>query len=273
MKNNCSKYLGAVTSAGASDEHPMSTRSASDGRRWHSRGMHVICTLVLLFTFAIGNVWAANNAPKSTKENKGSINAVEQQTSVKDSTKNEAVVGNAEEERETENIGVKLSGDYSLRLIEESNETNWTAIIAIISILANIAMVILTYILQTRLKQVETAEIRTQKIQEVELKQQASMYEMLKDIDNFLIEKDDVLWEESDKGVALQRELDTKIAHAEDFHKNNTMYIRGRLGQLTANLLAEYKEEKDGNRNAESMNKTREMLNEYVDVYHNHPKK
>ena len=60
MKNNCSKYLGVVTSAGASDEHPMSTRSASDGRRWHSRGMQLICTLVLLFTFAVGQMWGSD---------------------------------------------------------------------------------------------------------------------------------------------------------------------------------------------------------------------
>lgn len=36
----------------------MSIRSASDGGRWQHRGMQVICTLVLLFTFAIGNVLA-----------------------------------------------------------------------------------------------------------------------------------------------------------------------------------------------------------------------
>ena len=192
---------------------------------------------------------------------------------VKEDAKNDVIEENAEEDREMENIGVKLSGDYTLRLIEENKETNWTIIIAVISIIANVLVVILTYVLQTRLKHFETAEIRTQKIQEIELKQQALMYENLKDIDNYLIEKDDVLWEEGAESGVLVEELETKITKAEEFHKNNTMYIRGRLGQLTANLLAEYKAEKDGNRNAESMNKTQEMLSEYVDVYHNHPEK
>lgn len=260
MKNN---FLSLVT------KMPQNTGGGNSQtkRATFALPLRYLCAMLLALFMGVGNVLGAENTPKSTKN---PVIVLEKDSS-KEGTKIDIVNDSADAKKEGENIGVKLSGDYSLRLIEESNETNWTAIIAIISILANIAMVILTYILQTRLKRVETAEIRTQKIQEVELKQQASMYEMLKDIDNFLIEKDDVLWEEGDKGVALQKELDTKIAHAEDFHKNNTMYIRERLGQLTANLLAEYKEEKDGNRNAESMNKTREMLNEYVDVYHNHP--
>ena len=263
MKNIVNRALVAKKNKFLSKSVPRGTRTI-----WRYLG-----ALFLLFTFAIGNVMADENAPKSTKESKSSVNAIEQQVLVKEDAKNDVIEENAEEDREMENIGVKLSGDYTLRLIEENKETNWTIIIAVISIIANVLVVILTYVLQTRLKHFETAEIRTQKIQEIELKQQALMYENLKDIDNYLIEKDDVLWEEGAESGVLVEELETKITKAEEFHKNNTMYIRGRLGQLTANLLAEYKAEKDGNRNAESMNKTQEMLSEYVDVYHNHPEK
>ncbi len=51
-----------VTSGGASDEHPMSTRSASDGDRWKSVGnvqafWKYAAMLVMLFTIGSGNAW------------------------------------------------------------------------------------------------------------------------------------------------------------------------------------------------------------------------
>ena len=41
-------------------EDPFSIHSASIGSRWKVGGIQVICTLVLLFTLAIGNAWGAN---------------------------------------------------------------------------------------------------------------------------------------------------------------------------------------------------------------------
>ena len=55
--SGCSALDVPMPSYGASDEHPMSTRSASDGRRWNSRGWkYVACMLMVLF-MGVGNVW------------------------------------------------------------------------------------------------------------------------------------------------------------------------------------------------------------------------
>lgn len=60
MKNKIQSYVG-MRLGGASIEHPLSIHSASIGTRWKPRGMQLICTLVLLFTFAIGNVLGADD--------------------------------------------------------------------------------------------------------------------------------------------------------------------------------------------------------------------
>ena len=60
MKNNFQSNVNGQMLDGGSIEHPLSIHSASIGTRWKPRGMQLICTLVLLFTFAIGNVWAAD---------------------------------------------------------------------------------------------------------------------------------------------------------------------------------------------------------------------
>ena len=59
MKKQFQSNLDGMTLGGGSIEHPLSIHSASIGTRWKPRGMQLICTLVLLFTFAIGNVLAA----------------------------------------------------------------------------------------------------------------------------------------------------------------------------------------------------------------------
>ena len=65
MKNTslisgCSAVDVPMPSYGASDEHPMSTRSASDGRRWNSRvWKYVACMLMVLFV-GVGNVWGVD---------------------------------------------------------------------------------------------------------------------------------------------------------------------------------------------------------------------
>ena len=231
--------------------------------------LRYLCAMLLVLFMGVGNVLGAENTPKSTKN---PVIVLEKDSS-KEGTKIDIVNDSADAKKEGENIGLKLSGDYyTLRLIEENKETNWTVIIAIISIIANILVVILTYVLQTRLKHLETKEIRTQNIQEVEVKKQADMYQKLKDIDNFMSAHENSLWPDAGEGDAeLKRQLNDKIIEAENFHQQNTLYIRGKIGKVTANLLAQFKKKKDGDQSAEVMNNIQKFLKDYVDVYHNHP--
>lgn len=230
--------------------------------------LRYLCAMLLALFVGVGNVLGAENTPKSTKN---PVIVLEKDSS-KEGTKIDIVNDSVDAKKEGENIGLKLSGDYSLRLIEENKETNWTVIIAIISIIANVLVVILTYVLQTRLKHLETKEIRTQNIQEVEVKKQADMYQKLKDIDNFMSAHENSLWPDGGEGDAeLKRQLNDKIIEAEDFHQQNTLYIRGKIGRVTANLLAQFKKKKDGDQSAEVMNNIQKFLKDYVDVYHNHP--
>lgn len=58
-----SQGVVTVSSYGSSDEHPMSTRSASDGSKWNTRGNLIgvwkyAAMLLCLLTLGIGNAWA-----------------------------------------------------------------------------------------------------------------------------------------------------------------------------------------------------------------------
>ena len=63
MKNTslisgCSAVDVPMPSYGASDEHPMSTRSASDERRWNSRGWKYVACMLMVLVLGIGQMWA-----------------------------------------------------------------------------------------------------------------------------------------------------------------------------------------------------------------------
>lgn len=58
MKKELQSNVNGMTSGGGSIQHPLSIHSASIGTRWKLGGIQVLLTLVILFTFAIGNVWA-----------------------------------------------------------------------------------------------------------------------------------------------------------------------------------------------------------------------
>ena len=47
-----------VSSYGAPDEHPMSTRSASDGNRWNTRGWKYVACMLLALVLGVGQMWA-----------------------------------------------------------------------------------------------------------------------------------------------------------------------------------------------------------------------
>ena len=51
-----------VTLATATDEHPMSIRSASDGSRWNTRVWKYAAVLLCLLTIGIGNAWANSHS-------------------------------------------------------------------------------------------------------------------------------------------------------------------------------------------------------------------
>ena len=64
MKNTslisgCSAVDVPMPSYGASDEHPMSTRSASDGGRWNSRGWKYVACMLMVLVMSIGQMWGA----------------------------------------------------------------------------------------------------------------------------------------------------------------------------------------------------------------------
>ena len=62
-KSGNGRGVVTVSSYGASDEHPMSTRSASDGSKWNTRGNLIgvwkyAAMLLCLLTLGVGNAWA-----------------------------------------------------------------------------------------------------------------------------------------------------------------------------------------------------------------------
>ena len=86
MKNNFQSNVNGQMLDGGSIEHPLSIHSASIGTRWKPRGMQLICTLVLLFTFAIGQMWAADptydNPSRTTYAEKTFLNVAGTQANV-----------------------------------------------------------------------------------------------------------------------------------------------------------------------------------------------
>lgn len=65
MKNTslisgCSAVDVPIPSYGAPDEHPMSTRSASDGRRWNSRGWKYVACMLMVLVMSIGQMWGTD---------------------------------------------------------------------------------------------------------------------------------------------------------------------------------------------------------------------
>ena len=56
-----SQGVVTVSSYGASDEHPMSIRSASDGGRWQTRVWKYAAMLLCLLTIGVGNAWGGNS--------------------------------------------------------------------------------------------------------------------------------------------------------------------------------------------------------------------
>ena len=57
-KSGNGRGVVTATSYGASDEHPMSIRSASDGVRRQTRVWKYAAMLLCLLTLGIGNAWA-----------------------------------------------------------------------------------------------------------------------------------------------------------------------------------------------------------------------
>ena len=55
--SGCSAVDVPMPSYGAPDEHPMSTRSASDGRRWNSRVWKYVACILMVLVLSIGQMW------------------------------------------------------------------------------------------------------------------------------------------------------------------------------------------------------------------------
>jgi len=53
-QSGCSAVDVPMTSYGAPDEHPMSTRSASDERRWKNRGWKYVAMIFAVLVMSIG---------------------------------------------------------------------------------------------------------------------------------------------------------------------------------------------------------------------------
>ena len=82
MKNTslisgCSAVDVPMPSYGASDEHPMSTRSASDERRWKSRGWKYVACMLMVLVMSVGQMWGTDNTFSSseiaTETKKGNV--------------------------------------------------------------------------------------------------------------------------------------------------------------------------------------------------------
>ena len=215
-------------------------------------------TLMLLFAvlvMSIGQMWGAET------------NIDKNQNNVKATTNIPTIQQSAE--ASAENLNVNLSGEPSVKLIQEES-TNWTAWLAGASILVDILILVLTIVFQQRLKRLETKEIRTQKIQETELKQQALMYEKLVDIDNFLNENEDA-WQVPAQGERTPQriELEAKLNSAKEFYTKNTLYIKGKIKEIVINLLDIYEHSGEAG-NIDILLRTQELLEQYVDAYHSH---
>ena len=61
-KSGSNQGVVTATSYGAPDEHPMSTRSASDGDRWNIRVWKYAAMLLFMLMIGIGNAWAGGNS-------------------------------------------------------------------------------------------------------------------------------------------------------------------------------------------------------------------
>jgi len=57
VTSGCSAVDVPMTSYGAPDEHPMSTRSASDERRWKNRGWKYVAMIFVVLVMSVGQVW------------------------------------------------------------------------------------------------------------------------------------------------------------------------------------------------------------------------
>jgi len=213
--------------------------------------------ITLLLTLACGEMWGAQGAQNTDKN----------QNNVKATTNIPTIQQPAE--ASAENLNVNLSGEPSVKLIQEES-TNWTAWLAGASILVDILILVLTIVFQQRLKRLETKEIRTQKIQETELKQQALMYEKLVDIDNFLNENEDAWQVPAQEERTPQRiELEAKLNSAKEFYTKNTLYIKGKIKEIVINLLDIYEHSREAG-NIDILLRTQELLEQYVDAYHSH---
>ena len=60
VTSGCSAVDVPMTSYGAPDEHPMSIRSASDGRRWKNRGWKYVACMLLALVLGIGQMWGTD---------------------------------------------------------------------------------------------------------------------------------------------------------------------------------------------------------------------
>lgn len=181
----------------------------------------------------------------------------------------DSIVTNASIRGEFE-IGVQdslnfvLSGSPTI-MLETSGQTNWTAIIGIATIVMNIIVLIITFCYNRRLQKTETIEIRIRAIQNTAIQKQADMFRLLRELTDVAqdsVEQIDII------KPAEQEKFKVLFSKAQNFHTQNTIYIRDSLGIIVTEVLNIYS---DPNFlcTIDTIQEIENKLKKYCDVYNN----
>lgn len=142
--------------------------------------------------------------------------------------------------------GLDINGIDSLNLILSGTPTvsvlmpaqlDGATIVAIVSIIANIVIVGLTFYSKKWLQKHETEEIRNREMQNIAIKQQANLYELLVEISYLLQspecinDSQEISWEVDNK------DLNAKILYAKLFLSKNELFITDELSKIAYELL------------------------------------
>lgn len=142
--------------------------------------------------------------------------------------------------------GLDINGIDSLNLVLSGTPTvsvlipaqlDGATIVAIVSIIANIVIVGLTFYSKKWLQKHETEEIRNREMQNIAIKQQANLYELLVEISYLLQspecinDSQEISWEVDNK------DLNAKILYAKLFLSKNELFITDELSKIAYELL------------------------------------
>lgn len=131
-----------------------------------------------------------------------------------------------------DSLNFVLSGSPTI-MLENSGQTDWTAIVGISSMLMSVIVLFLTYYYNRKLQKTETEEIRTRAIQEIAITKQAELYKMLADVNNQTTSKCSNIAPSRNHSINIQ----DKVQEIQSFLSINLPYIRHDLLGIAYEVL------------------------------------